>query len=119
MSKRSTHKKKKNNALSCALEESLIDVKNYASDTSKPNPGYHLREIEHARFGTAAKIREEAEEFADAVQQGVDIMALVELSDLIGAIEGYLEQRHPDFTIYDLIKMKDVTRRAFLSGQRT
>lgn len=81
-------------------------------------PGYHVRNIEKADIGTAEKIREETEEFLDAVEQGVRLMALVELSDLVGAIEAYLEVEHPGFTLTDLCAMKDVTKRAFKNGHR-
>ena len=50
------------------------------------SPGYHLRKIAKGSPGEASKIKEELEEFLDAVDQGVKIMALVELSDLYGAI---------------------------------
>jgi hypothetical protein len=87
-------------------------------DHSLENPGYHLRKIERGTFGKASKIREEVEEFLDAHEQGVAIMELVELSDLIGAIEGYLAANFPEITLFDLMKMKDVTKRAFVSGRR-
>jgi len=87
-------------------------------DHTDPAPGYHLTAIERGKFGEASKVREEVEEFIDAVEQGVRIMALLELGDLIGAIEGYLAKHQPDITIYDIIKMKDVTARAFTNGHR-
>jgi hypothetical protein len=62
---------------------------------------------------------EEVEEFKDALEQGVTLMALVELSDILGAIEGFLELNHPTISVTDLINMSDVTKRAFKSGQRT
>ena len=45
-------------------------------------------------------------------------MALVELSDLIGAINLYLEKHFPNMTMADLEKMSAITRRAFESGHR-
>ena len=78
--------------------------------------GYHIRDIERGVFGEASKIREETEEFLDAVEQGVEIMALIELSDLIGAIEEYAVRRGSSLDA--LIKMKTVTRRAFEDGTR-
>lgn len=79
--------------------------------------GYHARTIRRGVFGEASKIREEAEEFIDAVEQGVAIMALVELSDLYGAIEEYLD-RHHRMSMDDLRKMSNVTKRAFRDGTR-
>lgn len=80
--------------------------------------GYHINKITPGVFGDDSKIYEEVDEFVDALDQGVAIMALVELSDLIGAIEGWLAKNHPSITLNDLKAMSDVTQRAFLSGHR-
>lgn len=81
-------------------------------------PGYHIKKIDKGIIGEPSKIREELEEFQDALDQGSDIMALVELSDLLGAIEAYLEQYHPSITMEDLMVMSGITRRAFRNGRR-
>lgn len=81
-------------------------------------PGYHIKEIERGEFGEPSKIKEEVEEFLDACDQGVSIMALVELSDLLGAVRGFLEKHHPTVSLEDLIKMSDVTTRVFQHGYR-
>lgn len=52
--------------------------------------GYHLREIPRGTYGELSKIKEEIEEIEDSIAQGCKVMELVELSDLYGAIEGYL-----------------------------
>lgn len=82
------------------------------------NPGYHLKNIEKGVFGEASKIREETEEFMDAVEQGVSIMSLIELADLCGAIKAFLAKYHPSITLADLEKMSKVTERAFINGHR-
>lgn len=82
------------------------------------NPGYHLRRIEKGMLGEASKIREEVEEFIEATEQGVSVMALVELSDLHGAIEAYLRKHHPSISVADLAAMSSVTKRAFENGRR-
>ena len=46
-------------------------------------------------------------------------MVLNELSDIIGAVEGYLIKHHPSLTLSDLLKMKELTARAFTSGARS
>lgn len=51
--------------------------------------GYHLRKIEKGELGKFSKVVEEFEEFLDALEQHNYIMALVELSDMYGAIEHY------------------------------
>lgn len=81
--------------------------------------GYHKRSIRRGVFGELSKIEEEVAELADADEQGVRVMVLIELSDLVGAIRGYLLKRFGDsVTLDDLTKMADVTRRAFESGAR-
>lgn len=79
---------------------------------------YHMKNITRGEFGELSKIREELEEVMDAEEQGVRIMLLVELSDLVGAAEGYLEKNFPDMTLDDLRRMSFVTQRAFKSGAR-
>ena len=81
-------------------------------------PGYHLEEIVKGKIGESSKILEEVQELIDAEQQGVRIMVLVELSDLIGAIEAYLVQNFPDWSMGDLSSMAAVTARAFRVGCR-
>ncbi len=79
--------------------------------------GYHINKIERGQFGEFSKIKEEFLEAEDAIEQGNKIMLLVELADLIGAIEGYCENHN--ITLSDLIKMKEATKRAFTDGTRT
>lgn len=80
--------------------------------------GYHIAKIEKGVLGTSSKIKEELEELFDAENQKIKIMVLVELSDIIGAIESYLEINYTDITLEDLKRMSDVTKRAFKSGHR-
>lgn len=81
--------------------------------------GYHLKKIEKRRYGSLGKIQEETEELLDAHRQGSHIMMLVELSDLYGAIEGFLEENYPTMKMTDLKKFSDITKRAFKEGART
>ena len=83
------------------------------------NIGYHLQEIKKGIFGEHSKIIEETAEFEDAINQNCSLMALIELSDLIGAIDGYLKKHHPSINLTDLIDMSNVTQRAFKAGHRT
>jgi len=80
--------------------------------------GYHKRTIPKGTYGEFSKIYEEATEALDAHEQGVDLMVLQELSDLYGAIKGYLEKHHPSITIYDLAAMHERTAAAFKDGSR-
>lgn len=82
------------------------------------NPGYHLSEITRGVLGDSSKILEEVSELIDAEQQNCKIMALVELSDLYGSIEAYLEKHYPNTQMADLKIMSDITVRAFVNGRR-
>ncbi|USN96693.1 MAG: hypothetical protein H6797_00620 [Candidatus Nomurabacteria bacterium] len=75
-------------------------------------------EIPKGVIGESSKLLEEVLELQDAERQDAKIMALVELSDLIGAIALYLEKHHPSNSIEDLITMSRITRRAFENGRR-
>ena len=81
--------------------------------------GYHLTKIEKGVCGELSKILEETLEAIDAEAQGSNVMVLNELSDIVGAINLYLEAHHPSVNIQDLIKMSDITARAFRNGRRT
>lgn len=80
--------------------------------------GYHKKPIQKGKLGELSKIREELDEFFDAQEQGVRVMELVELSDLWGAMDHYLNNYHPGYTMEDLKEMSEVTYRAFNSGRR-
>ncbi len=79
--------------------------------------GYHQAEIPRGELGQISKITEEYLEFMDANAQGVSIMELVELSDLVGAIKHYVAAKY-NMKLSDLIAMQKVTERAFQDGTR-
>lgn len=79
--------------------------------------GYHKTEIPRGEFGEFSKIKEEFLEAQDALEQNNHVMLLVELSDLLGAIEAYVGKFK--LTLDDLIVMKNVTKQAFNDGTRT
>ncbi len=81
--------------------------------------GYHLREIPKGELGELSKVYEEVEEIRDAEVQGCSVMVLLELSDLLGSIQLYLEKHHSSISMQDLLKMSEVTQRAFRTGGRT
>lgn len=91
----------------------------YLEDSGLYTPGYHLSEIPRGEYGEISKILEEAAELKDAMEQGNKVMVIIELTDLIGAIEGYMEKYYGDkLTIDNLLTMADTTKRAFKSGHR-
>jgi len=88
------------------------------SDPALARPGYHLRVIARGTLGELSKIQEELEEAQDAWAQGSKVMALVELSDLVGALEAVLVKHFPGMTLTDLQHFAGITRRAFENGHR-
>jgi hypothetical protein len=78
--------------------------------------GYHLKEIPKGEFGAFSKIKEEFLELEDAVEQRDPIMALVEMSDMIGAIEEYIKRWN--MNLKDLKDFSDKTKSAFKDGTR-
>lgn len=78
---------------------------------------YHTREIPRGVFGDASKILEEIEEFTDALEQENPVLQLCELADVIGAIEGFVVYKF-NITLDDLIKMKNLNKKAFENGYR-
>lgn len=79
--------------------------------------GYHKREITKGIIGEFSKIREEVEELFDAAEQNNNILVLCELTDLIGAIESFAENKFK-ITITDLINFSNLTKEAFKEGKR-
>ena len=79
--------------------------------------GYHIHNIDKGVLGERSKITEEYTEWVDSCEQNCKIMELVELSDLLGAIEAYVDKNY-NMKLDDLIMMKDITERAFKNGRR-
>jgi len=64
---------------------------------------YHEVEIPKGEYGELSKVQEELLEAMDADKRGHDIMLLIELSDLVGAVAGVAEKRF-GFSIEQLVK---------------
>ena len=81
--------------------------------------GYHLTDIPKGVYGQFSKIEEEFLELKDAHEQGVTVMELVELSNLLSAIRGYLKEAYGgSVQLSDLNRFAEVTERAFEAGER-
>ena len=78
--------------------------------------GYHLYNITKGKLGKISKLKEEMEEFEDALAQDCKLMAMVELSDIYGALEALAETYN--LTMQDLAVFSDITKRAFINGVR-
>lgn len=59
---------------------------------------WHVNDIEKGVYGELSKIREELEEAEDALNNGNTLMMLIELSDIIGAVEGIAEKYNLSIT---------------------
>jgi hypothetical protein len=86
-------------------------------ETPSKKLGYHSVRIAKGKLGEVSKIREELEELEDAERQGIKIMAMCELADLVGAIRAYAKKEY-GLKLSDLHKMAKATRRAFEVGER-
>ena len=78
--------------------------------------GYHKAKIDKGVLGEFSKIREEFMELEDGHFQANLVLEICEMCDLIGAIEAYAAKFN--ISLDDLIKMKDSTKSAFISGDR-
>lgn len=79
--------------------------------------GYHQSQIIKGVLGEYSKIREEFDELTDAINQNDSVLAICELTDLIGAIEAYSYPKY-NLTIEDLVKFSRKTKEAFKEGKR-
>jgi hypothetical protein len=80
--------------------------------------GYHQQQIPKGVVGEVSKIQEEYSEFLDAHEQDNPVMELVELADLIGAIDLYTKKKF-QIGVDKIIKMTIATQEAFQEGKRT
>lgn len=80
--------------------------------------GYHLVAIPKGELGEISKITEEYLELIDANKQQNPVMELVELSDMLGAIESYT-LKHYNINLSNLLVMTRATQRAFKNGHRS
>ena len=78
--------------------------------------GYHRTKIKKGTLGKISKVQEEIEEYKDAIKQKCEIMAIVELADIYGALEE-LAKSHK-LKMNDLKKMSNITKGAFKNGHR-
>lgn len=79
--------------------------------------GYHIKKIKKGNLGAVSKITEEYEEFIDAYTQWNPVMELIELSDLLGAIESYTVKKY-NIDLDRLMVMTRATQSAFKDGER-
>lgn len=79
--------------------------------------GYHTTEIKRGEYGEFSKIIEEALEAEDAYVTGNPVMVLQELSDLLGAIEGYTLSKF-NISMDNLLTMSQLTQKVFREGYR-
>jgi phosphoribosyl-ATP pyrophosphohydrolase len=85
---------------------------------TEKSAGYHVTDIPRGELGELSKVQEEMLEAIDAKTQGSELMVLIELADVLGAIDAYLERHHPSIRLDDLRKFSEITKRAFQNGHR-
>lgn len=83
---------------------------------SKKKIGYHLKNIKKGKLGKVSKLEEEIKEYKDAKKQNCEIMAIVELADMYGALEEIAKSHN--LKMKDLKKFSNITKRAFENGFR-
>lgn len=96
------------------LWKAIEEVLRHAPD----KVGYHLAYIPKGELGEVSKIVEELAELKDAVAQDCRVMQLVEMSDMMGAMQAFLDRHHDGYHLEDLWKMQHITERAFRNGHR-
>lgn len=95
----------------CSELEQIFTQRAVVVKTNPTHP-FHLTQIPKGQLGEFSKIKEELLELEDALQQNCRIMALVELSDMLGAMRHFLSNHFPGFTLDDLLKMNQLSERA-------
>ncbi len=66
---------------------------------------WHNKDIEKGVYGEFSKVIEETQEASDALEQNNYLMYLIELSDIVGAIEGIAENYN--LSLEDLINFSN------------
>lgn len=77
----------------------------YISHKSKKEFSWHKSKIKKGTYGEFSKIEEEIAEAKDALEQNNHLMFLIELSDIIGSIEGLVNTYNLD--MYDIINFSN------------
>jgi hypothetical protein len=65
--------------------------------------GYHINKIPKGTIGEFSKVVEEFLEFEDSMEQSSSVMALVELSDLVGAVGEFFSKNGKPFLLNELV----------------
>lgn len=92
------------------------DPTNHYDDINlEENFCWHERKIKKGTYGEISKIEEELEEAKDALEQGNRLMFLIELSDILGAVEGISEKY--GLAISDLKAFSNKVKESKLHGK--
>lgn len=75
---------------------------------TRKHGSFHIAAIPKGTLGEFSKIKEEVLEAEDAIAQRNKVMELVELSDLVGAIDLYMEKHWPQIGLTGLIQMSSL-----------
>lgn len=100
------------------LEQIMREEATKVTPPPPPKHSYHITPIIKGKAGEFSKIEEEFLEARDALLQENKVMLLVELSDLLGAVECYLEKNFPGVTLDHVVKQAKATNEVFRKGGR-
>lgn len=92
------------------IEDKIISIhydidNNYDYINLNKGFSWHNRKIKKGEYGEVSKVEEELDEAKEALEQGNRLMFLIELSDIVGAVEGIIEKY--GLSLEDLIKFSD------------
>lgn len=77
-------------------------------NNTKKSP-YHNVRVTNGTYGELSKIQEELDEAVDAEIRGLDLLVLIELADVIGAVAGVAEEQY-GFDLDQLIAFSEMVR---------
>lgn len=86
----------------------------YINISKKESFSWHNRKIKKGIYGEISKVEEELDEAREALEQNNKLMFLIELSDIIGAIEGIAEKH--DLSLEDLINFSNKVKESKRNG---
>lgn len=104
--------------LSKLLGKSPKWIDNQLGKAQPEKHGYHTSDIPKGKAGEFSKITEEYHEALDAHENNNPVMLLLELADMLGAVERFLEVQHPTVTLDDVVKQAKLTNEVFRRGLR-
>jgi len=76
--------------------------------TTYKNSRFHVHPVREGTYGELSKIQEELDEALDAETRGQELLLMIELADIIGAVAGVAERY--GYTLESLIQFSELVR---------